>query len=309
MRLGTTFRPLMNPWTPLVAATLGWSCSAVLSKVAINLGVDAVTLVPIRLAFGLATLLAFIAVTGRYRSSSRQAWWRGAVMGTLAMGIPNVILTRALEDLPVSLGGLLLALLPLTTVAAAHFLVPGERFRPGSLPGLVIALTGVALLVGVGGEKIEGVGDLWRGVSFSLAGVTIAGIGSALTRRYALEVDKDELVLPQFVVGTAILFVAIPPLFGMDFAALDPVNLSVIAIIGTIGTTVPFIAFIVAAAVNPAWRLGITGYAVPALAVLGAVIFLGEPFTLTMAAGATLIIGGVILADRANRRGPVLVPV
>lgn len=299
----------MSPWTPLVAATLGWSCSAVLSKVAINLGVDAVTLVPIRLAFGLATLLVFIAITGRYRSTSRRAWWRGAVMGTLAMGIPNVILTRALEDLPVSLGGLLLALLPLTTVAAAHFLVPGERFQAASLPGLVIALAGVALLVGFGGEKIEGVNDLWRGVSFSLAGVTVAGIGSALTRRYALEVEKEELVLPQFVVGTVILFVLIPPIFGMDFAALDAVNLSVIAVIGTIGTTVPFVAFIIAAAVNPAWRLGITGYAVPALAVFGAVLFLGEPFTLNMAAGAVLIIGGVILADRANRRGPVLVPV
>jgi drug/metabolite transporter (DMT)-like permease len=122
-------------------------------------------------------------------------------------------------------------------------------------------------------------------------------------------VDKNELVLPQFVVGTLILFVIIPPLFGMDLAALDAVNLSVIAIIGTVGTTVPFIAFIAAAAVNPAWRLGITGYAVPTLAVLGAVVFLGEPFTLNMAAGAALIISGVILADRANRRGPVLVPV
>lgn len=230
-------------------------------------------------------------------------------MGTLAMGIPNVILTRALEDLPVSLGGLLLALLPLTTVVAAHFLVPGERFKPASLPGLLVALAGVGLLVGLGGERIAGVDDLWRGVSFSLVGVTIAGIGSAFTRRYALEVEPDDLVLPQFVVGTVILFVFIPPLFGMDLAALDAPSLGVIAIIGTIGTTIPFIAFIVAAAVNPAWRLGITGYAVPALAVLLAVVFLGEPFTLNMAAGAALIIGGVILADRANRQGPVVVPV
>lgn len=299
----------MSPWTPLVAATIGWSCSAVLSKVAINLGVDAVTLVPIRMAFGLLTLLVVIAITGRYRTTSPRAWWRGAVMGTLAMGIPNVILTRALEDLPVSLGGLLLALLPLTTVAAAHFLVPGEKFKAGSLPGLVVALAGVALLVGFGGEKIEGVNDLWRGVSFSLAGVTIAGVGSALTRRYALEVDKEDLVLPQFVVGTLILFMTIPPLFGLDTAALDPVSLSVIAVIGTIGTTLPFIAFIVAAAVNPAWRLGITGYAVPTLAVFAAVLFLGEPFTLNMAAGAILIIGGVVLADRSNRRVPALVPV
>lgn len=299
----------MSPWTPLIAATFGWACSAVLSKVALNRGVDAVTLVPIRLGFALAALLVVIGLTGRYRARTGEAWKRGAVLGVVGMGLPNLILTRALEDLPVSLGGLLLALIPVTTVAAAHFLCPGERFRSKSVPGLVIALAGMALLVGVGGDDIAGVVDLWRGVGFSLAGVTLAGIGGALTRRYALEVDKHELVLPQFAVGTLVLFTLIPPIFGLDLAAVDGTSLGVIAVIGTIGTTLPFTAFIVAAALNPAWRLGLTGYSVPVLAVLLAVLFLGEPFTATMAMGATLILGGVVLADRANRDHEVIVPI
>jgi drug/metabolite transporter (DMT)-like permease len=300
----------VSPWTPLVAATLGWACSAVLSKVAINRGVDAVTLVPIRLGFALVTLLAVIAVTGRYRTRSPRAWWRGAMLGTVAMGIPNVILTRALEDLPVSLGGLLLALIPLSTVASAHFVCPGERFRGASVPGLLVALVGMGFLVGIGGEDIDGVVNLWRGVAFSISGVALAGFGSALTRRYAQEVDKDELVLPQFVVGTAVLFLLIPPLFGMNLEAVDMTNLGIIAVIGTIGTTLPFTAFIVAAAINPAWRLGLTGYSVPVLAVFLAVVFLGEQFTLTMAIGAVLIVGGVVMADRANRGTPeTIVPI
>jgi drug/metabolite transporter (DMT)-like permease len=300
---------LVNPWTPLIVATFGWATSAVLSKAVLGRGVNSYTLVPIRLGFALVTLLVIITATRRFWTMSPRAWGRGTVLGLVAMGIPNVIFTLALEDLPVSLGGLLLALIPITTVAAAHFLVDGERFKAGSIPGLLVALAGMALLVGIGGESIDGVGNLWRGVTFSLTGVTLAGVGSALTRRYALEVEKNDLVLPQFVVGTLVLFVLIPPLFGMDFGSVDGTSMGMIAIIGVVGTTLPFTAFIIAAAINPAWRLGLTGYAVPVLAVALAIAFLGETITTTIVFGAVLIIGGVILADRANRTGEVVVPV
>jgi drug/metabolite transporter (DMT)-like permease len=308
---GTTTVPrLVNPWTPLVVATFGWACSAVLSKAVLNRGVDTFTLVPVRLAFAMVTLLALIAVTRRFWTTSRAAWGRGAMLGVVAMGIPNVILTRALEDLPVSLGGLLLALIPITTVVAAHFLLDNERFRAGSIPGLLIAFIGCGVLVGVGGESIEGVGNLWRGVALSLTGVTLAGIGGALTRRYALEVKTEDLVLPQFAVGTLILFVVVPPVFGLDLGSIDPGSLGLIAVIGVVGTTLPFTAFIIAAAINPAWRLGLTGYTVPALAVALAIVLLGERLTPSIIGGAVLILGGVILADRANRgTSEVIVPI
>jgi drug/metabolite transporter (DMT)-like permease len=66
------------------------------------------------------------------------------------MAVPMVFMTLAFEDLPVSLGGLLVALIPLATFAAAHFLVEGERLQVKTLPGLLTALAGTALLVGVG---------------------------------------------------------------------------------------------------------------------------------------------------------------
>ncbi|HEU4916231.1 MAG TPA: hypothetical protein VFV13_06675 [Acidimicrobiia bacterium] len=57
----------------------------------------------------------------------------------------------------------LVALIPIATVASAHFLVAGERFNPRSIPGLVLSLLGTALLVGLGGSSLEAVGNLWRG--------------------------------------------------------------------------------------------------------------------------------------------------
>ncbi len=72
--------------------------------------------------------------------------------------------------------------------------------------------------------------------------------------------------------------------------------------LGAFATAIPFSAFILAAQVNPATRLGVAGYVVPVIAVLLAVFFLDEQLTLAIVAGAILIIAGVILAEHSARR-------
>ncbi len=220
------------------------------------------------------------------------------------MTAPMVFMTLGLEDLPVSIGGLLIALIPLATVGAAHFLVKGEHFVLRSLPGLLLALAGTTILVGFGGTSIEGVGNLWKGVGLTVIGIVGAGLGGALSRRYALEIPADELVLPQFTVNWVVLL-GLTPFLGADqISRIDGVNWLLIAGIGVIGTTLPFASFLIGAAVNPASRLALTGYSVPVLAVVLAVIFLGESLTLEIVIGAAMIIGGVILAEMYGKHVP-----
>jgi drug/metabolite transporter (DMT)-like permease len=257
------------------------------------------------MVFAMITLALVIAVTGRFGTTSREAWKRGLLLGTVAMAIPMILMTLALEDLPVSLSGVLIALIPLTTIGAAHFIVPGERFQARSLPGLLLALIGSAVLVGVGGETVDGVGNLWRGVGWMIGGILMAGVGGALSRRFALEVPSDQLVLPQFTVNTVVLIVAIPLFFGIDVASVDNVSWLLIAGVGGLGTTLAFASFLIAAGMNPASRLALTGYSVPVVAVTFAVLFLGESITLAILGGATLILTGVILAERATDHVPV----
>lgn len=294
----------MNPWTPLVAATLGWALSAVMSRAVLVAGVDAFTLVPARMVFAMVTLGAVILVSGRFRTADPEAWKRGLVLGTVSMAVPMTLMTLGLNDLPVSLGGLLVALIPIATIAAAHFLVDDERFQVRTLPGLLVALAGSALLVGIGGNTIEGVGNLWRGVFFTLAGVATAGVGGAFARRFALEMPSEKLVLPQFTVNTVTVLILAPFLATTDIGAITwPIWLLIIGV-GAAGTALPFISFLIGASVNPASRLALTGYAVPVVAVTLAIVFLGEALTLEIAAGAVLILTGVVLAERSTVHAP-----
>lgn len=293
----------MSPWIPLAGATLGWAVGSVLTRAVLVNGVSTWTMIPLRMGFALITLLIVIASTGRFWTTNPLAWRRGLILGSVAMAIPMVLMTLAFEDLPVSLGGLLVALVPIATIGAAHFIVAGERFQIRALPGLLLALGGSALLVGLGGT-VEGVGNLWRGVLFMVAGVSAAGIGGALTRRYALEVPSNDLVLPQFVVNTVVVTVALPFLFDFDLAAVDGVDWWLIAGVGVVGTTLAFGSFLVAAGLNPASRLALVGYAIPLLAVILAVLFLNETLTPEIVGGAILITSGVVLAERATVHVP-----
>jgi drug/metabolite transporter (DMT)-like permease len=256
------------------------------------------------MGFAMAALGVLMAVTGRFRTRNIEAWKRGLLLGTVGMAVPMTLMTLSLQDLPVSLGGILIALIPIATIAAAHFVVEGERFQAKSLPGLLIALAGSALLVGIGGTTVEGVDNLWRGVLFLTAGVTLAGIGGAFSRRFALEIPSDDLVLPQFTVNTVVMFVITPLIFDMDVPAVDTTSWVLIAAVGAIGTTLAFTSFLIAAGMNPARRLALTGYAVPVVAVTLAVIFLGETLTPAIIGGAVLILSGVILAERSTSHVP-----
>lgn len=294
----------MNPWTPLVAATLGWASSAVMSRAVLVEGVDAFTLVPARMAFAMVTLGVVILLSGKFRTTDPEAWKRGLVLGTVSMALPMTLMTLGLEDLPVSLGGLLVALIPIATIAAAHFLVDAERLQVRTLPGLAIALLGSALLVGVGAETIEGVGNLWRGVGFTLSGVATAGLGGAFARRYALQMPSEQLVLPQFTVNTITVFLIAPFLATTELGSIEaPIWLLMLGV-GALGTAVPFISFLIGAGVNPASRLALTGYSVPVVSVALAVVFLGETLTTSIVGGAVLILTGVVLAERSTEHVP-----
>jgi drug/metabolite transporter (DMT)-like permease len=295
----------MNPWTPLVVATLGWGSAAVLTRTLLTSGVSTFVVVPMRFGIALGILLVVSRFWTRFGAPDRRHWARGAVLGVVALALPNTLFTMGLEDLPVSLGGLLVALIPIATILGAHFLVDGERFNPRSIPGLVVSLIGTGVLVGLGGGELEGVGNLWRGVWVSLVAVVLAGVGGALTRRFALEVGGDGLVIPQFAVATAVSLMPVLFLDTTPLSTIEPSGWALLVALGAVATAVPFSAFLIAAEVNPAARLGIAGYVVPVIAVVLAVLFLGESLTIPIVFGAVLILTGVMLTERSSRHVPV----
>jgi len=286
-----------NPWPWIAVATAGFAGGTILGKLTLDAGMDPLTLTGIRLIIAAVGLGAVLAVGGRLVTN--HDWRRGSILGVVNMALPPLFLTLALASLTASLSGLVVALIPGVSVVAAHFLVPGERFRAWRIPGLVVAVVGVTILLG-GATDVDS-GSMAAAIGWSALGVTAAGTGGALSRRFALEVPTKRLVVPQFVTA-AITASVVCTVLGAWSTLSDstPTALWWAAATGIFGTIVPFVSFLEAVERAETARASLIGYLVPMVSAVGAVVFLGDPVSSSLVVGGSVVLVGVLLADRGR---------
>ena len=292
------------PAVAFIAATLGFGSGSVLAKVILGRGVTALELLPIRFSFAVASLLTVLAATGKLKRLDTDTWRKGSMLGVINMAAPSILMTSGLEHLSASVTALLVGLIPLTTVAFAHHLIDGERMHRGLVPGFILALAGTGLLVeGEGGPGTNPV----LGLTLVVTGVLAAGAGGALTRRFALKVPASELVLPQFVAATGVVLAAALASGSIEgIGRMDRGSFGLIVLLGTACTTVPFGALLWLSQSTTAARVALMAYLVPLVGVTGGILILGEPLGWRLLGGGALILAGVMLADRSERRAHAL---
>ncbi len=292
-----------QPWIWIGLVTLGFGGGFPLSKALLDSGVEVWQFFVPRYALG--TLI--IALVVRRRLGSPAVRNRGILLGVVNVAAPTIFLTFATDLLPASVAGILVAFIPVTTIACAHRLVPGERFEVARLPGITIAIVGVVVLV-VGSRSPDGSGLSVAGLALGAAGVLTAGIGGALNRRYAMNHGALDLVVPQFLAATVAVGIASAPFGGFALGNLTGIQWLGLTAMAVFSTAIPFFAILRAAELATAATVANAGYLVPVVAAIGAIVLLGDPLSIGFAFGSTLILVGVWMSDRAGRRIPRSVP-
>lgn len=288
---------MKSAWSWILLATAGWASGNITSKLALNGGMDPVALTLVRFGVAAVGMVSILAAAGRLDRD--HDWRRGGAIGVLNMALPPIFFTIALVTLDASLAGLLIALIPAASILAAHFIVPGERFRAWRVPGLVIAFGGIAILLG-GVERIDP-GALWAAAGWSLLGVIAAGSGGAVSRRFALHTPARRMVVPQFVgAALTLVVVAVPTGAWTSFAGLPADVWGWAIVTGLFGTITPFYSFLQVVQRAETAKAALIGYLVPMASAVGAVIFLGDPVTPSLVVGGLVILAGVIVADRGQ---------
>lgn len=288
---------MKSPWPWIALATAGWATGNVTSKLALDGGMDPISLTLVRFVVAAAGMVAILWVAGRLDHA--HDWRRGSAIGVLNMAMPPIFFTIALVTLDASLAGLLIALIPAASIVAAHFLVPGERFQAWRVPGLVVAFAGIAVLLG-GVERIEP-DALWAAAGWSMLGVATAGSGGALSRRFVLHTPARRMVLPQFLAAAATLAIVSVPTGAVS--ALQSVRADIwgwAVLTGLVGTITPFYSFLQVVERAETAKAALIGYLVPVASAIAAVIFLGDPVTASLVVGGAIIMAGVVLADRGE---------
>jgi drug/metabolite transporter (DMT)-like permease len=281
-------------WTPIELTLLGaiWGSSFLFMRIAAA-DFGPLPLVEVRLVAGVAILLPFL-----WRARSRitpRHWLRFAVIGSLNSAIPFSLFAWGAERAPAGIGAIANSMTALFAALVA-FLVFGERIGLRRAIALVVGFVGVVILAS------------GRTAGANVTGAAIAGAVASLCYGFALNFTRHWLSDLPPVVGvagtlTCATLMALP-LAIMTWPATPIPTRSWVAamLLGVLWTGFAYWLFFRLIQRVGASRASTTTYLVPIFGVAWGWLLLGEQPTITMIASAALILGSVILSQRAVPR-------
>lgn len=293
----------MRGYAALLAALSAiWGSSYMFIKVGLR-DLAPATLVDLRLSLAALVLLGFLAARGRL-GGVRAALKPGAFVGIVGMALPFLLISWGETHIDSGLAGVANASVPIFVALLALRFAPSERVRGVRLVGLVVGLSGVAVVSGVHPN-----GGTWAIVG-TLA-VVLSSLFYAISSLYVqrrLVVGGPELAATSTLCGALVMLpFALARL--PDHVGWKP--LGSVAVLGIVATVIAtLLANRLIGDHGPA-RAMLVNYLIPAFALLYGVGVLSEPLTTPEVLGLVLILAGVTLASgvlRLTRRTPAAQP-
>lgn len=273
----------------MVGVVALWSIVPVLVKLLIPV-VDPFTISFLRLFQALAVVLAAYLARGHRLRQIRLRWWH--LIGGMGVGLNYSLFTLSLSFTTAS-AGVLIVQVQYVTLAILAAVVLKERLGPGKVAGIALVLGGVALIVAM---RSDVAGLLAPRYALGNALMLFSGLGwgvYALSNK-ALTNNAGTLsaLLPMLAIGTAIT----GALSATHFDLHSPPTSGALAAVLVLGVVATGGAFILMSEgirrLSAALAGTITGIT-PLSQILLAHLVLGETLSWSLAAGGTLVLGGI----------------
>jgi drug/metabolite transporter (DMT)-like permease len=288
-----------------VAVLAALACMWGLSFLFIKIALDAVAplwIVAARCVVGALVLLVVLRVRGTRLPRGARIWRDLTLLAALGNVLPWTLISWAEQFLPSGLVAVVNALAPSSTLVIA--LVVGlERWSPGRLVGLLVALTGTALAVS---------GDLGApGTVLAVLAVVAAtvcyGSGTVYAKQRVSGNHSPLAIATGQVLMAAVLSVSSAALLSPfpDPSEVTPGILGSLVALGVLGTGLAFLAFYTLVERVGATNAVLVTYLIPVVALLAGAAFLAEALTVVVVVGTALTIGGIWLAQRERTRTPL----
>ena len=258
------------------------------------------TVVNVRLAVGAATLYPVMRYYGFTLPGEPVWWWRFLLLSVLGNLLPFTLISWAETRISSAQAGLLMALMPITTMVLAHFFVHGDSLTPRRIVGVLLGLAGVIVLIG--GDVLSGIG---AGHLIAQLAVLLSTLAYAVNSIYTKRIPAiNTLVVAtgSLILGTLVL---LPFTLVIDRPwTLNPDSGSVLAVVmlGVFSTGLAtWVYFKVVSDCGPSF-LSIINYVIPVLAFAAGVALLNEPAQPSQFLGLVAICIGIALTQNRGAR-------
>jgi drug/metabolite transporter (DMT)-like permease len=232
---------------------------------------------------------------------------RMAAAGLLGMVGYNLPVTIGLAWVPASTAVLLLATEPIWILLMSRVFL-AQRGPAWSWAGAAVAAAGVAVLAGPGLRPAGsgGPGRMLAGIGLVLLGTALFGAYTIVLRPLSEQYGAVPAAATSTLVG-ALPYLAFAGTLGpARLSRLPAAAWGELAFTALGATVAGLLLWSVAVARAGPGRAGLLLYLEPVAGLAGAAVLLGERLSAGMTAGGLLILAGVTLAWRAQRRSPGL---
>lgn len=293
----------LGPFLLLVVIGAAWGGTQPLSKIAVSEGYRHFGLIFWQTLLTGLLLAAITLLRGRSLRLKRHQWQTCAIIAVVGSVLPGITSYQAIAHLPSGVVSMLLSSVPMISLPIALALGQ-DSFRPVRLLGLVLGLTGVALLVLPEGGLRGDVAVFWVAVAL-VSSVCYASEANIVARWGTAGLDPVQVLAGASLIGAAISFplalgtgqFIVPPwpLEAPDRALLASTALHAGAYTGYVAL-VGFAGSVFAAQVS---------YLVTLFGVTWAMLFLGEGYSSWFwAALAVMLLGMAFVQPRPKTLVP-----
>lgn len=281
-------------WVLLIALSAMWGSAFLFIKLGVA-SVPPTTLVAARIVLGALILLVAMRWRGLSLPRLGRAWWPYVVLAVVGNSAPFFLISWGQQTVDSALAGILMAIMPLTTLLLAHFFVAGERMTAWRSGGFVVGFCGILVLMGP--SAMAGLGGNLLAELAVLGGALCYAANSVFARR-AIKTDFLVASTAVMLVGSAIM---LPLSLWIDQPwTLTPTAGSVAAIVWLgIGPTAlaTILYFTLIASAGPTF-MALVNYLSPVVALAAGVGLLGEQPGPSAYAGLGLILLGIAVSRR-----------
>ena len=286
--------PSPKHWLMISFLSLAWGLAFYLIAVGLE-SFSPLTVVNIRLAVGALTLYIIMHWQG-YSLPRSVLWWRRfcllAITGNL---IPFSMISWAETRISSAQAGLLMALMPISTVVLAHFFVHNDTLTPRRLVGIALGFLGVMVLIG--GDALAGIGGKALTAQLAVLVATLAYASNAVYTKSIPSINTLVVATGSLIVGTLILLPFTLMIEQPQIYTASARSLLATLTLGVLSTGLAtWVYFRVISDCGPTF-LSIINYIIPAIAFAAGVLFLDETAAPSQFLGLIVILLGIALTQ------------
>jgi len=286
-------------WLGLVALVIMFGSAFLFTKVALQ-DFPPTIIAATRIIIAAMALITIALIRKESFGFLRNSWLLIVALAIFGDCLPFYLISWGQQAIDSGIAGILMAVMPLTTIVLAHFYVPGEKLNTYRVVGFIFGFLGILVLLGPAAfAQLEG----GVTVTISMLAILVGALSYAINTVLAKRLPKGSLLaISAAVLGVASLIMLPTLLISHEewLFKLDSVEFVSLLLLGLFPTALAtIIYFAVITRVGPSF-LSQINYLIPVWAVLMGIVFLNESIGLNAYIALAIILLGIAIAQRKN---------